>query len=425
MASRFEPRLEQLETREVPAAVNWTWNPQRGSTAGDNAGNWLKDGVRSMTAIPRTENDNVNFGTVNTECDFGPAQGTFGTITVDPTFTNTIKLGTPSTTFAGASILGACTIDLRDTACDFGNGTLGGPSGRPTVTGGGSIFVSNLDTTDLVDVLLGSSVNVNAGGTLKMGSITFTAGNTTSTFTIGGTAVSEDGGTSYFGYQLNGSYFQPIHVVAGGNLNFVSRSNIASYITVDSGAPVPGTMTVRGTQANPNVLVSITGYPSPLDQTGLNVAGVLNLAAGSTISGATIKVSGGMNLYDPPAGGATVCTISDGGLTLRGGSDSRAKLNLNNYTLSISGTLTFDYCDVTTNLNYDAGVMGNITVASGFVFFQDTNRLTQGFTGTPRGITLPLITADVLGGNGDFDQYVLETGVTPVYLASGISLRFE
>ena len=416
MKFRFQPRVEWLEAREVPA-VNWTWKPANDSVDASDPANWEND-ANLVGQIPNTPNDNVSFvgGMVNNKpCNL--TQGFLGKLTVTNTYTSTIR--TAATTFTESSVLGACTINLNGGGCDFGTGKLGDPatSTRVTITGGGSIFVTNLKDTDLAEVLLGSSVNVNAGGTLHFGNITFTTANTTSTFTVGGTAITDAAGANYFSYQLNGTFYQPIHVVAGGNLNFVSRSNVASYITCDSGAPV----TVQGTAASPNVLVSITGYPSPQNQTGLNVSGILNLAAGSTISGNVI-VSGGMNLFDAPAGGATVCTIADGSLTMLGTNPARSHLNLNNYTLSIAVNLTLDYCDVTTNLNYDAGVMGNITTTTGFVIFQDVNTLTQGHTGTPRTITLPLITTLGFLGNGDFDLYVLEPGVSKSKVGGTISL---
>ncbi len=136
-----------------------------------------------------------------------------------------------------------------------------------------------------------------------------------------------------------------------------------------------------------------------------------------------------MNLFDPPPGStATVCTITNGLLQMHGQAGSHAILNLNNLTLNITGSpefadLDFFDCDVTTNLNYDAGRMGNITVG-GVVSFSSAfgNTLTQGFTGTPRAISLPLITAT--GGiGGDFEIYVLQPGMNdPVKTETSITL---
>jgi hypothetical protein len=58
-------------------------------------------------------------------------------------------------------------------------------------------------------------VNVNAGGTLNFGLINFSSSNTSSTFTVGGVANTDSTGATYTAYQLNGTYYQPINVVAG------------------------------------------------------------------------------------------------------------------------------------------------------------------------------------------------------------------
>src|SRR5262249_39318983 len=142
---------------------------------------------------------------------------------------------------------------------------------------------------------------------------------------------------------------------------------------------------------------------------------ILNLAAGSTISG-TVAVSGGMNLFGPPPGStATVCTIAQGNFTLFGSPANSALLNLNTATLNVAnGNVEFSFAAVSTFVAYGAQPtdevrMGNIT-ASGTVTFLNTNTLTQGATGTPKPFELPLITCT--GLIGDFTVYVLSDGVT-------------
>jgi hypothetical protein len=94
---------------------------------------------------------------------------------------------------------------------------------------------------------------------------------------------------------------------------------------------------------------------------------------------------------------------------------------LNSYTLTnATNGVNISASAVTTNLNYDAGRMGNIVAPR--VIFYLTNTLTQGATGTVRTISLPLITATegASGLSGDFGQYVLSPGMNSPTKMNGV-----
>jgi hypothetical protein len=393
---------------KVPA-IDWDWGPQNNSTAGNDAKNWLKEGVRSVTEIPDDANDNVNFGIANKPCNFGTRQNTLGKITVANTYTKTIKLSA-NTAFVGCSILGACTIDLNGKEVNFGNaganpGVIGNlvDSIRPFITGGGSIEVTNGLKIDLANVTLGCSVNVKTGGTLNLGFVHY-ANDTTSRFRIdGGTVVSNPNAqfissvSVLFGVAI---YNQPIEVRNGGRLNFVTSTTVIAHVACFS-----GTVRVQGTQASPNVILTIARRNVLGDALFVTSSGVLNLAAGSTIQGNVTVYGGGMNLFDPPPGGtATVGTISEGRFRLWGFRPASAVLNLNNGTLNVSnGNVDFNHAAIRTNVAYgDTVRMGNVK-ARGSVTFRYTNTLTLSTTGTAKAFSLPLITSSTL--NGDFSHY--------------------
>ena len=409
MVFRFKPSFELLETREVPA-VNWDWAPRIGSMAGDDPLNWTNDSGL-VNQIPDDAADNVNLAVAgNKPCNFGNNQNALGSITVANTYTSTIKLG-DNTAFQACSILGACTIDLDGKQCNFGNvganpGVIGNQANgiRVTFTGGGIIEVNDQEKLDLSNVTLASSVNVNAGGKLYFGYITY-GNHPFSSFNIldRGTMETNSPNATFISNSSQGVYGQPIRVHLGGNLNFVTSATVVSFIDCQ------GTVTVKGTQASPNVTLTITGK-DPWDA-ALRVWGtgsILNLAAGSIISG-NVFVHGGMNLFDPPTGSAaTVCTIVQGDFKMLGQQGANAILNLNNLTLNIAnGTAYFYYADVRTNVAYsganDEVRMGNITVNGNVHFEGINNALTQTFTGTPKAFDLPLLTyASVDGGFSTF-----------------------
>jgi hypothetical protein len=86
-----------------------------------------------------------------------------------------------------------------------------------------------------------------------------------------------------------------------------------------------------------------------------------------------------------------------------------SQLNLNYRTLNIDGAgggfLVFDWCTLTTAINYDLGLMGNITVPKSPVFFLDQNTMAVGIiAGTPKTFSKPLLTTLNLGGQ-DFNVY--------------------
>ena len=396
-----------------------------GSTFGSDTNNWLNDS-QLVGQIPDDATDNVIFvGTPagNKACDFGPGQNTLGTISVDNAYTSTIKLGGVATAFTKASILGACMIDLNGNTANFG-GTGADPSAigvaggaRATIKGGSSIEVTNLEKIDLANVNLASSVNVNAGSTLSFGFVSYM--DPISRFQVDGGTVTSGPNAQFISsvsapQQGAVVYNQPINVLNGGKLNFETNTTVVSYIWCGT-----GTITVQGTQAAPNVTVTITGswFFGNMTPRALMVGagGVLNLSPGSTISGNTV-VYGGMNLWGvPPGSTATVATIM-GTFHLSG------VLNLNTGTLNVSGNADFNNAAVTTHVAYgnagDTVQMGKITVSQ-TAKFTGTNTLTQGWSGTPKAFSLPVLIAGTL--EGEFNIYFLQSDrVTHAPPAGGI-----
>jgi hypothetical protein len=297
-----------------------------------------------------------------------------------------------------------------------------------TIQGGGSIEVTNLEKIDLANVNLASSVNVNIGGTLSFGFINYGT-DTTDTFKItGGTAVSDPNAQFLSSTSVENDrilYNQPLDVLNGGKLNFVTSTTVASYVLCEA----TGTVSVQGTQANPNLTLTVTGNAG-IDSWAIYVlaGGTLNLAPGATISGDT-TVRGLMQLLDPPQGlNSNTCTIN-GYLLMMGTEAVNAQLNLNYRTLNIANPgagLGLDYATVTTAINYDLGLMGNITAPGVTVTFVDTNTLAVGIiAGTPKTFSMPVLSAGDVGTGFTTYTFPPNSGLSQTTTAGTITINHQ